>query len=293
VQTPWSSVVRINTGSDLFYLKTTPALIALESEIIKILHDQFRAPVPILISHNPELHCFLMKDAGISLRSILKKKFDTDLLCKAIEQFTALQITVADHVDDFINIGVPDWRLNKLPELYQQAISQRDLFIADGLSELEVNELEKLLPKITDFCEILSGYAIKETIVQPDFNDNNTLIDDQSKAITIIDLGEISISHPFFSLLNCLHVLKKHHGLTNEDAAYLKAKDACLKNYRQFESEKNVEDALEIGHVLSFVYGLLAHDRLMQACGREQLLSFQHGKLSEMLKELIAVCKSY
>ena len=92
VQTPWSSVVRTNTGDELFYLKTTPALIALEADIIKILHDQFRAPVPTIIAHNAELHCFLMKDAGTSLRSILKKEFDTDLLCKAIEQFTSLQI---------------------------------------------------------------------------------------------------------------------------------------------------------------------------------------------------------
>lgn len=46
VQTPWSSVVRINTGDELFYLQTTPTLIALEADIIKILHDQFRAPVP-------------------------------------------------------------------------------------------------------------------------------------------------------------------------------------------------------------------------------------------------------
>lgn len=293
VQTPWSSVVRINIGDELFYLKTTPALIALESKIIQLLHEQFRAPVPTVIAHNAELHCFLMKDCGTSLRSILKKKFDTDLLCKAIEQFTALQITVADHVDDFIDIGVPDWRLNKLPDLYKEAISQKDLLMADGLSELEVNELEELLPKINYLCQKLSSYAIKQTIVQPDFNDNNTLIDDNSQAITIIDLGEISISHPFFSLLNCLHVIKKHHALTSEDDACLKAKDACLKNYMQFESEKNVADALEIAHVLSFVYGLLAGIRLMQACGREQLMSFQHGKLSESLKEFIAVCKSY
>lgn len=293
VQTPWSSVIRINTGDELFYLKTTPALIALESKIIQLLHDQFHAPVPTVIAHNPKLHCFLMKDAGTSLRSILKKKFDTDLLCKAIEQFTALQITVANHVDDFIAIGVPDWRLNKMPDLYSQAILQKDLLMADGLSELEMSELEKLHPKITDLCKKLSGYAIKQTIVQPDFNHNNTLIDDQSKAITIIDLGEISISHPFFSLLNCLHVIKKHHALTNEDAAYLKAKHACLKNYMKFESEKNVEDCFRIAHVLWLVYGLLAHDRLIHACGQEQLLSFQRGKLSEMLKELIAVCNAY
>lgn len=293
VQTPWSSVIRINTGDELFYLKTTPALIALESKIIQLLHDQFHAPVPTVIAHNPELHCFLMKDAGTSLRGILKKKFDIDLLCKAVKQFTALQITVANHVDNFINIGVPDWRLNKMPDLYRQVILKKDLLMADGLSELEVNELEKLHPKITGLCQKLSGYAIKQTIVQPDFNDNNTLIDDQSKAITIIDLGEISISHPFFSLLNCLYQVRKHYLLTEVDHDYLHIKHACLKNYMKYESEKNVADALEIAHVLWYVYGLLAHDRLMQACGREQLMSFQHGKLSEMLKELIAVCKTY
>jgi hypothetical protein len=289
VKTPWSSVVRINTGNELFYLKITPALIALEADIIKIMHDQFRAPVPTVIAHNPELHCFLMKDAGTSLRSILKKKFDTDLLCKAIEQFTALQITIADHVDDFIDIGVPDWRLNKMPDLYSQAILQKDLLMADGLSELEMNELEKLHPKITGLCQKLSGYAIKQTIVQPDFNDNNTLIGDISQNITIIDLGEISISHPFFSLLNCLYQVRKHYALTECDHDYLKIKYACLKNYMKCESEKNVADALEIANVLWFVYGLLAHDRLIHACGQEQLLSFQRGKLSEMLKELIAV----
>jgi hypothetical protein len=73
VQTPWSRLIRINTGDELFYLKTTPELIALESKIIQLLHDQFRAPVPTVIAHNAELHCFLMKDAGTSLRSILKK----------------------------------------------------------------------------------------------------------------------------------------------------------------------------------------------------------------------------
>jgi hypothetical protein len=289
VQSPWSSVIRINVGNELFYLKSTPELIASEAKIIQLLRDQFHAPVATVIAYNPELNCFLMKDAGRSLRSILKKRFDTDLLCKAIDQFTSLQIAVADRVDVFLNIGVPDWRLNKLPDLYKEAISQKDLLIADGLSEVEVNELEALLPKITYFCHKLAAYSIKQTIVQPDFNENNTLIDDKSQAITIIDLGEIAISHPFFSLLNCLHVIKKHYALTNKDDTYLKIKDACLKNYMRFESEKNVLNAFEIAYVLWFAYGLLAHDRLMRACGKEKLMSFQHGKLGEMLKEFICI----
>jgi RimJ/RimL family protein N-acetyltransferase len=290
LKTPWSSVMAIHTEGKIVYLKHTPELIAYEAKIIQLLRDQFHAPVATVIAYNPGLNCFLMKDAGRSLRSILKKRFDTDLLCKAIDQFTSLQIAVADHVDVFLNIGVPDWRLNKLPDLYKEAISQKNLLIADGLSEVEVNELEALLPKIIYLCQKLSAYSIKQTMVQPDFNDNNTLIDDKSQTITIIDLGEIAISHPFFSLLNCLHVIKKHYALTNKDDTYLRIKDACLKNYMKFDSEKNVLNAFEIAYVLWFVYGLLAHDRLIRACGKEKLMSFQHGKLSEMLKEFIAVC---
>ena len=51
-----------------------PELIALEPNVIQILHNKFQASVPTIIAQNSELNCFLMKDAGESLRSILKKK---------------------------------------------------------------------------------------------------------------------------------------------------------------------------------------------------------------------------
>lgn len=173
--TPWSYVIRFETSGGWVYLKHMPDLIALEATIIQILHDQFLANVPTVLAHSAELNCFLMKDAGRPLREILKRQFDATLLCKAIEQFTSVQIAVASHVNVFLDIGVPDWRLDKLPNLYMQLLAQKDVLIADGLSEIEIGELEALLPKISDLCKKLSGYSIKETFVQPDCNDNNTL----------------------------------------------------------------------------------------------------------------------
>ena len=101
INTPWSYVVRFATSDGIIYLKHTPALLALEAPIIHILHTQFHASVPIIIAHNTELNCFLMKDAGQPLRKILKKKFDTNLYCQAIDQFTSLQLITADHIDVF------------------------------------------------------------------------------------------------------------------------------------------------------------------------------------------------
>ena len=290
--TPWSYVSRFLTSDGAIYLKHTPDELALEAPIIGILHDQFNAPVAEVIAHNAELNCFLMKDAGIPLRGILKEKFDETLLFKAIDQFTSLQLAVAERVDVLIDIGVPDWRLGCLPDLYLQFVSQKDVLMADGLSELEIDQLQGLHATISDLCKQLSSYSIKETLVQPDFNDNNALIDDSLHNITIIDLGEIAISHPFFSLLNFLHVIKKYHALTETSDVYLRLQDYCFKKFMPFVPKKDLLEAVSIARTLSFVYGALASNRLMQACDRTQFTgSFQQqGRISPSLKELMAAC---
>ena len=289
LNTPWSYIIRFETSDGLIYLKQTPELISLEAEIINILADKFNIRVPEIIAHNAQLNCFLMKDAGRSLREILKQKFDINLFCKAINNFTSMQLATADNVNDFIDIGVPDWRLDKLPDLYMQLLAQKDMLIADGLLESELIELKKLLPKVSSLCQKLADYKIKQSIVQPDFNDNNTLIADKSEDITIIDLGEIAISHPFFSLINCLYQAKKHHAVTNKDDDYIKLEDACLNNYMIFGSKKYLLEALEIARILWFIYGALGQYRLMAACDKSKFASsFQrHGRVSPVLKEFL------
>lgn len=289
--TPWSYVVRFVTSDGYIYLKHMPKMIALEPAIIQILHDQFHAAVPEIIAANSELNCFLMKDAGIPLRSILKKQFDVELLCKAIDQFTSLQLNVSDHVDILLNIGVPDYRLYKLPDLYKQLLSQKEILSADGLSDKEIDELESLTPRIFNLCQKLSGYAIKQTLVQPDFHDNNTLINEISKKLTIIDLGEIVISHPFFSLVNFMNQMKKHYALKESDNTYQEIKDACLKNFMNFESRENLLNAFDLSEILLNLYGALAYHRLMMACDKITLVSFYgDGKLRDQLKSLKNAC---
>lgn len=290
LKTPWSFVVRFETCAGYIYLKHTPAMLALEATIIERLQHQFHASVPTVIAYNTELNCFLMKDAGRPLREILKQRFDTELLCKAIDQFTLLQLATAENPDVFIDIGVPDWRLDKLPDLYMALLSQKDILIEDGLSEKEIIELKKLFPTVSNLCEKLSGNSMKQTIVQPDFNDNNTLIDERSQEITIIDLGEIVISHPFFSLINCLQKIKKHHGLTDEDARYFQIRNACFKNYLDLYSEKQVMDAFATANIIWPVYWALSNYRLMLACGKDKIMAFQHGRLSNTLREFVVFC---
>ncbi|MCX7120812.1 MAG: phosphotransferase [Gammaproteobacteria bacterium] len=289
--TPWSYVVRFKTSVGYIYLKHTPQLLALEASITQILRDQFHSPVPEIIANNTALNCFLMRDNGTSLRTILKKQFNTALLCKAINQFTIMQLAVADHASIFFDVGVPDWRLDKLPDLFMQLLLQKYILMADGLSEIEINKLEKLRPIIFNLCEKLSMCAIKQTLVQCDFHDNNILIDDKTHGITHIDLGEIVISHPFFSLVGCLKQMKKHYALTKQDDRYLQLMDACLENYLPFESKSRLLEAFVHAEILWIIYEALAQYRLMMACDKTRFLSFQrHGRLSGALKAFMAAC---
>lgn len=125
VDTPWSTVIRLSTSKEIFYLKQSPPALFLEPKIIQLLAEKLDPSVPVVIASNHELHCFLMKDAGLSLRGYLKTEFRSDLLSQAVQQYTTIQRSAESHINSFfLELGVPDWRLNKLPPFYQQIINQ-------------------------------------------------------------------------------------------------------------------------------------------------------------------------
>lgn len=289
LDTPWSYLARYKTSNGFIYLKATSKLFFLEPAIIQLLSNKFNASVPVVLSVSPELNCFLMQDAGYNLRELLKDNFDESLVLKTIQQFTDLQIAAQDNIDDFFNIRVPDYRLEQLPALYTSFVKQRDLLASEGLSKSEIDKLEKLSDTVVEICRKLSNYNIKQTIVQPDFNDNNTLVDDGRKKITIIDLGEIIISHPFFSLLNFLQQMKKHHGLTESDELYQRLHDACFDKYKGYCTNANdFNDALATAKIASEILSIVYQDRFMQACGKENLKQYNHWKLGDSLKNFLS-----
>jgi hypothetical protein len=174
--TPWSKVKRFLTSDGYIYLKQMPPTLSLEPIIMQILYDQFHANVPQVIAANEDLNCFLTKDVGTSLRQYLKRDFQSDLLCMAIKKYTYIQCASIEHVTLFLELGVPDWRLGKLPILYTQLIDKEDLLIEDGMTTNELRILHALHPKFSTMCELLSSYKIPETLDHGNFNDNNVFV---------------------------------------------------------------------------------------------------------------------
>ncbi len=280
LETPWSNVIRFSTSEGNVYLKQPAPSISQESKITQLLADQFHASVPVVIAINDDRHCFLMKDAGQPLREYLKTEFQPDLLYPAIKQYTAMQRSTENHVELFFGLGVPDWRLDKLPELYNQMINDAEILKLEGVTEKELRHLHDLSPKVAEEFELLSQYIIPETIVQSDFNANNILIDPDTKKLTFIDLGEIVISHPFFSL---------HNFFRKElDQDYHQLEDACFENWLDLTSKTQLLKAFMLSKKLWPIYSALVLYRIMHCVDLKAFQSFyadRPNRLAEFFRE--------
>lgn len=290
-ETPWSNVIRLPTSNGDFYLKQPMPLLAKEASVIQFLNHQIKARVPCLVANNEQLHCFLMKDAGISLRKYLNEENKTDLLCQAIRHFTSFQRSTENHIQPLLMLGISDWRINQMSQLYEEIISDVDFLKADGLTNAELDKLNYLSPLVAEQLKILSQYGFCETVVQPDFNTNNILINPETQQFTMIDLGELAISHPFFSLHNFLYTATIHHGVKEGDLIWQQMFAACIENWLDLLPEAKLLEVHRLSKTLWPIYSACVNYHFMHCVDLQALNTWYASKpnrLAGTLREYIA-----
>jgi phosphotransferase family enzyme len=284
-KTPWSCVLRFSTSKGYIYLKQMPKELSLESPITQMLFNRFSAQVPFIIGENQELSCFLMKDAGQPLRTIFKNGFQLTLLIEGIKIYKNIQFATADHVNVFLDMGVPNWGLTQWAALYADLIRQEKFLIEDGLTEKEIHKLHLLQPKFNSICDQLAQFNIPAVLDHSDFHDNNMLIDDAMKYITIIDWGESVITHPYFSLVGCIRNAAWRYQLNNTPDILQQLEKVCFSGVSS--------DAVSLTWRLGPIYFVFINHRTMMANFNEyKSYSGQHhepliGRLARGFRDFI------
>lgn len=282
--TPWSKVHRFITDKGYVYLKQVPPALFIEPSVIELLQGNFQEHIPSIIAINHDQHCFLMDDRGIQLHEYFKKKrFSTEILVRVLHEYTAIQIFSMRNIEDYLSLGVPDWRLEKLPGLYNDLIEREDLLLGDGLSRDEVSQLSHLQSKFLKICDRLSQFHIANAFGHADFHPKNILIDQATLKTTIIDLGEVVITHPFFSLNNCLHMAMENFSLS--DLQYDQLLDSCLQPWLSLESRENLREILNLIQQTWSIHAVLGEVRLMDSVNKEDFKKLhREGRLSNKLR---------
>ncbi|CEG58258.1 TPA: phosphotransferase [Legionella pneumophila] len=265
VQTPWSSVLRISTPEGPFYLKQTPPTLFIEVDILQKYRNLCKiTDIPEVIAENKNLHCFLMKECGdVTLRTLFDGHLKIDLLVQGLQVYKVLQLATVPYVTAFIQSGVPDWRLEKFPTLYQDLVGDDVFLKANGLDTAQIKTLQNAMMDLEILCQELSSYGIPECLNHSDFHENNMLFSSITKKISIIDLGETAINHPFFSLAAFLKIPCSRYKISLDSTDYQILHDTCFQGWLSLDED--LQKALELTEKLLPIYLLFAHMRLVNA----------------------------
>jgi len=282
---PWSKVFCFHTAYGQIYLKIPAEVFAHESVLFNFLSKEGILHIPKIISYNPSLKCFLMKDAGNPLRENLKKNFDLLLTSHTLRTYANIQVICIDYVDQLLNVGVNDWRLAKLPSLYNTFITNHTLFESEGLNYDEIKQLENLSGTFQILCERLSALGIPETLEQGDFHDNNILVRDQE--VTISDFGDASISHPFFSIISFLDSLQRNHSFNKQDPNYIILRNCYLQKWGRFADIDNILKAFDITCQLRPFMFALSFSRIKNCPDIDKFPEY-NGYLANAIRTLIS-----
>lgn len=219
--------------------------------------------IPTVVAKNNELNCFLTQSCGVqSLRDVFQNGFDINLFIKGIKTYRNIQLSTVNNIQDFLNISVPDWRIEKYPSLYIEAISDTNYLIDNGLSSTQINTLQSLVPRIQSLCDELSQFNISNSFSASDLHDGNMILNENGE-IFILDLGEAAIDNQIFSLSYCLSRISGRYNIYEKSMEYSKLKVACFEEIAPSYIEINKAHSI-VKKLLPF-YFFLIHKRLFDS----------------------------
>lgn len=263
--TAFSYVLKINTSKGNFYLKKTPPKLYIEANVIDILNaDCGLENVPTIIAKNDDLHCFLMPSCGdFTLRTLFQDRIEKDLLYKGTQSYVDLQKGSSAHIRKFIDIGVSDWRIEMLPNIYAELINDEERLAEWGINTKEQQRSKSSQELFLKLCAELKGFNLPDVLNHSDFHPNAMLLDKEANEIKIIDLGEVTIGNPLLPLASCITNYLEHRWNIRADADEYDAIKASILEQWNLRGD-DVMDLVEIIGPLNYT---LTFRKLMELCG--------------------------
>jgi hypothetical protein len=219
VQTePWASVFRATQDAGIVWFKACAHHQAFEVPLTASLSERWPTTVTEVLAYDVDRRWLLMADAGEPLRELGNPP---ERWLDVLPAYALLQIGETESAADHVDAGVPDLRLGQLSRRYGE-------MLAAGLPLLphETATLAAFRQRFSNLCEELESHGIGATVQHDDLHMNNVYVKDG--AIRVLDWGDASISHPFFSLLETFRFLTERNRLSPGDPWFGRLRDAYL-----------------------------------------------------------------
>jgi hypothetical protein len=216
---PWATTWRIETAADVVFFKACGAVQAFEPRLTGLVFARNPLLVVDVLAHDDERHWLLTRDAGVPL-AVYGNPPEPWL--DVLPRYAELQVGEAAHADDHVAHGVPDLRLAALPERFEWMLG-----CPLPLDEAELAALRGCGARVAAACAELAAAGIAESVQHDDLHMGN--VAERDGVWRIMDWGDASIAHPFFSLLATFVHLEEIGKLPATDPWFARLRDAYLE----------------------------------------------------------------
>ncbi|WEO93642.1 phosphotransferase [Streptomyces sp. FXJ1.172] len=193
---PWSVLVRVPVeGRGAVWFKANPPASAFEGPLTAALARWVPEHVLRPLAVDAGRAWVLLPDGGDLFRTVLAQEpVELHTWEALLGQYARMQRALVPHTHEIERLGVPAARTLDLPEVFDTLL--------DGSTapppETRVR-LERLRPRLTDWCAELASLGVQDTLDHADLHDGQ-LFRPAPDRFTFFDWGDAAVSHPFCSL---------------------------------------------------------------------------------------------
>jgi hypothetical protein len=216
---PWATVLRVPVAGGAAWFKACSPVQAFEPRLSAELFARWPDRVGEVLAYDAPRAWVLLADAGLALSELGNRP---EAWLDVLPLYAELQRGEAIHADDHIAHGVPSLPISTLPVRYSNLLD-RDL----PLEPDERGRLAAFLPLLERLCTELCAAGLPLTVQHDDLHTGSVY--ERYKRLRVLDWGDSSISHPFFSLVVTFRFLEEQTGLKPHDPWFARLRDAYLE----------------------------------------------------------------
>ena len=270
----WSTVLRISAGTEVLYFKASAPVFAYEPTLTQKLFQLVPAYMPPVLVIDQERHWMLMRDAGTPLSELEDRRTDPAHWEEVLRQYARMQIALIGQHQTLLIAGCPDRRLDLLPTLLENALSETSLLLLKqerGLPETEYVQLQAYLPQLRAVCIKLQQHGIPELLHHDDLHGGNMLFNGES--FVFFDWAECAVTHPFCSLVIVERVFR--YVLKFSPKTIIHLRDCYLQQWTQFEPIEDLRVACELAQRIGKLCRALTWGRLIASLSPDELWEYE------------------
>jgi len=233
---PWSTVSRVPVAGGAVFFKECAPVQAFEPALTAALFERWPSLVPEVLGYDVERAWLLLADAGTPIGA---RGNPPEMWESVLPLYAELQRGEVAYVDEHVANGVPDLRMATLAADYD-GLLRHEL----PLTSEEITQLRGFTPSFRKLCEELDAHGLPASIQHDDLHMNNLY--EKDRTLRVMDWGDASAAHPFFSLVITFRFLEERNGLAPADPWFTRLRDAYLEPWGSgFESTFDL--ALRVG----------------------------------------------